>query len=141
MLVATALLVMGFAISAFAQEGGLPGGATSLRQGHGDWTVSCNITTQNGAPTKACSLSQEQTDGQSRQRVLAIEFRPGGDVLQGTLVLPFGLAVDQGVTLQIDDGAAPAPLRCRTCLQAAASSTRVSTTRPRRLCARQVHSR
>ena len=54
-LVATALLVMGFA-SAFAQDAGLPGGATSLREGHGDWTVSCNITTQNGAP----ALTAEQ---------------------------------------------------------------------------------
>ncbi len=116
LLAATALLLMGFALSAFAQDAGLPGGATSLREGHGDWTVSCNITTQNRAPAKACSLSQEQADGQSRQRILAVEFRPNGDVLQGTLVLPFGLALDQGVTLQIDDGTALAPLRFRTCL-------------------------
>lgn len=114
--VATALLVMGFAISAFAQEAGLPGGATSLREGHGGWTVSCNITTQNGAAAKACALSQEQTDAQSRQRVLAIELRPNGETVQGTLVLPFGLALDQGVKLQIDDGAALPPLRFRTCL-------------------------
>lgn len=115
-LVAAALLVMGFAISAFAVETGLPGGATSLREGHGDWTVSCNVTTQNGTAGKVCSLSQEQADGQSRQRILAVEFRPNGDVLQGTLVLPFGLALDQGVTLQVDDGAALPPLRFRTCL-------------------------
>lgn len=113
---ATALLLTGFAISAFAQDGGLPGGATSLREGHGDWTVSCNVTTQNGTAGKACSLSQEQADGQSRQRVLAVEFRPNGDVSEGTLVLPFGLALDQGITLQIDDGAALPPLRFRTCL-------------------------
>ncbi|MBZ9991210.1 invasion associated locus B family protein [Mesorhizobium sp. BH1-1-5] len=116
LLVATALLVMGFAISAFAQEAGLPGGATSLREGHGDWTVSCNITTQNGASSKACALSQEQTDAQSRQRVLAIELRPNGQAVQGTLVLPFGLALDQGVTLQIDDGVVLPALRFRTCL-------------------------
>jgi invasion protein IalB len=116
LLAATALLVMGFAVSAFAEDSGLPGGATSLREGHADWTVSCNVTTQNGAAGKACSLSQEQADGQSRQRVLAVEFRPNGDLLQGTLVLPFGLALDQGVTLQIDDGAVLPPLRFRTCL-------------------------
>ncbi|WP_246684919.1 invasion associated locus B family protein [Mesorhizobium sp. B2-7-1] len=116
LLVATALLVMGFAISAFADETALPGGATSLREGHGDWTVACNATTQSGAAGKACSLSQEQADGQSRQRILAVELRPNGDVLQGTLVLPFGLALDQGVTLQIDDGVVVPPLRFRTCL-------------------------
>ncbi|WP_246678488.1 MULTISPECIES: hypothetical protein [unclassified Mesorhizobium] len=37
LLVATALLVMGFAISAFAQEkSGLPGGATSLQESYQD---------------------------------------------------------------------------------------------------------
>lgn len=70
---------MGFAISAFAQEAGLPGGATSLREGHGDWMVACNMTTQNNVAGKACSLSQEQADGQSRQRVMAVEFRPNGE--------------------------------------------------------------
>ncbi|MBZ9811081.1 MULTISPECIES: invasion associated locus B family protein [unclassified Mesorhizobium] len=113
---ATTLLVMGFAVSAFAQEAGLPGGATSLREGHGDWTVSCNVTTQNGAAAKACALSQEQTDAQSRQRVLAMEVRPNGEMVQGTLILPFGLALDQGVTLQIDDGVVLPALRFRTCL-------------------------
>ncbi|MBZ9673088.1 invasion associated locus B family protein [Mesorhizobium sp. ESP7-2] len=116
LLVATALLVMGFAISAFAQDAGLPGGATSLREGHGDWTVSCNVTTQNGATGKACALSQEQADAQSRQRLLAMELRPNGEVVQGTLVLPFGLALDQGATLQIDDGVVLPALRFRTCL-------------------------
>ncbi|TPL54341.1 invasion associated locus B family protein [Mesorhizobium sp. B2-4-6] len=113
-LIATNLL--SFA-AAFAQEAsGLPGGATSLREGHGDWTVSCNLAIQNGAGVKVCALSQEQTDSQSRQRVLAMELRPAGEAVQGTLVLPFGLALDQGVTLQVDDGPALQPLRFRTCL-------------------------
>ncbi|MBZ9775973.1 invasion associated locus B family protein [Mesorhizobium sp. CO1-1-8] len=116
LLIATALLVMGFAISAFAQEAGLPGGATSLREGHGDWTVSCNISTQNGAAAKACSMSQEQTDAQSRQRVIAIELYPNGESVKGTLILPFGLALDQGVALQIDDGVVLPALRFRTCV-------------------------
>ncbi|TPK96485.1 hypothetical protein FJ938_27220 [Mesorhizobium sp. B2-4-14] len=79
---------------------GLPGGATSLREGHGDWTVSCNLATQNGANVKVCALSQEQTDSQSRQRVLAMELRPAGETVQGMLVLPFGLALEKGVTLR-----------------------------------------
>ncbi|WP_246676013.1 invasion associated locus B family protein [Mesorhizobium sp. B2-5-4] len=103
--------------AAFAQDAsGLPGGATSLREGHGDWTVSCNLATQNNAGVKVCALSQEQTDSQSRQRVLAMELRPAGETVQGTLVLPFGLALEKGVTLQIDDGLVLPPLRFRTCL-------------------------
>ncbi|MBZ9823216.1 invasion associated locus B family protein [Mesorhizobium sp. CA4] len=113
-LVAASLVCMA---AAFAQEtAALPGGATSLREGHGDWTVSCNLATQNGAGVKVCALSQEQTDSQSRQRVLAMELRPAGEAVQGTVVLPFGLALDQGVTLQIDDGPTLPPLRFRTCL-------------------------
>jgi invasion protein IalB len=34
------------------------------------------------------------------------------------LMLPFGLALDSGVTLQIDDKATMQPLRFRTCLPA-----------------------
>ncbi|MBZ9850375.1 invasion associated locus B family protein [Mesorhizobium sp. CA14] len=113
-LIAASLLSLAVA---FAQDtAALPGGATSLREGHADWTVSCNLATQNGAGVKVCALSQEQTDSQSRQRVLAMELRPAGEAVQGTLVLPFGLALDQGVTLQIDDGPTLPPLRFRTCL-------------------------
>ncbi|WP_318012971.1 invasion associated locus B family protein [Mesorhizobium sp. BR-1-1-10] len=78
--------------------------------------MSCNLSNQNGAGLKVCVLSQEQTDSQSHQRVLAMELRPAGEAVQGTLVLPFGLALDQGVTLQVDDGPTLAPLRFRTCL-------------------------
>jgi invasion protein IalB len=34
----------------------------------------------------------------------------------GTQLLPFGLALEQGIALQIDGGPATAPLRFRTCL-------------------------
>ncbi|TPJ44369.1 invasion associated locus B family protein [Mesorhizobium sp. B2-5-13] len=113
-LIAASLLSLA---ASFAQDTAvLPGGATSLREGHGDWTVSCNLATQNNASVKVCALSQEQTDSQSRQRVLAMELRPAGETVQGTLVLPFGLALEKGVTLQIDDGLVLPPLRFRTCL-------------------------
>jgi invasion protein IalB len=45
----------------------LPGGATTLREGHGDWVVSYDIVTQNGADQKVCGLSREQTSAQSRR--------------------------------------------------------------------------
>jgi invasion protein IalB len=38
--------------------------------------------------------------------------------VDGALVLPFGLALDRGVTLQVDDAPAGPALRFRTCLPA-----------------------
>jgi invasion protein IalB len=109
-------LVAGHAVAQDAR--GLPGGATSLKESHGDWTVTCAVEAHNEKKTKACALSQTQADSKSRQRVLAIELHPKEAAVEGTLILPFGLALDQGVSLQIDDGAVSPPSRFRTCLLA-----------------------
>ena len=91
----------------------LPGDATSLQETHGDWRVVC--AQQNGR--KVCALSQQQTDKDTRQLLLAIELNVAAmDKVEGTLILPFGLALDRPVTLQIDDAAAGPGLRFRTCL-------------------------
>lgn len=108
----------GFATSGWAQDATLPGGATSLRENHGDWVVTCRIEAQAGKSLKLCAISQEQVDSRSRQRVLALEMQPAASGAQGTLVLPFGLALDQGITLQVDDGAVTPAQRFRTCLPA-----------------------
>lgn len=92
----------------------LPGGASSLQETYQDWQVAC---LQQGAG-KRCALTQQQADPQSRQRVMAIELTTVGDKAEGVLVLPFGLALDKGVTLQVDDGPVGQPLRFRTCLPA-----------------------
>ncbi|WP_376705034.1 invasion associated locus B family protein [Mesorhizobium sp. ISC25] len=61
-------------------------------------------------------MSQQQAQ-KNGQRVLAIELRRNGkDTLSGDLVLPFGLLLDAGATLQIDDGQSRKPLRFSTCL-------------------------
>jgi invasion protein IalB len=104
----------------YAQPGAesLPGGATSLTEGYDTWTVSCALRTVDSNPVKACATSQEQLDQRSRQRVLAIELKPAATGAVGTLLLPFGLALEQGIALQIDGGPAASPLRFRTCLVA-----------------------
>ncbi len=91
----------------------LPGGASSLQEAHGNWRVTC---AQPGGK-KVCALSQQQTDQESRQLVVAVELTTlSPDRAEGTLVLPFGLALERGTTLQIDD--APGQVfRFRTCLQ------------------------
>lgn len=42
--------------------------------------------------------------------------RPTADRADGVLILPFGVALAQGVTLQLDGAPPVGPLRFRTCL-------------------------
>jgi invasion protein IalB len=93
----------------------LPGGASQLQETHGDWRVICNP--QKGETV--CTLSQQQIDNTSRQLVLGIELKPtGADKAEGTLILPFGLAVAQPVTLQVDDAGSTQNVPFRTCVPA-----------------------
>lgn len=91
----------------------LPGGASTLRETFDDWLVNCGVV--EGATR--CAIAQQQTSQQTRQLLLAVELAAvPGDKVEGTLVLPFGLALDSGVTLQVDDQAAGGSLRFRTCV-------------------------
>ena len=109
-------LVASLAWASFAAAQGnqlLPGGATSLQETYGDWRVTCALQNEQ----KVCALSQQQTDKDTRQLLLAIELNtPAMNKAEGTMVLPFGLALDQPVMLQIDESAAGQALRFRTCL-------------------------
>lgn len=107
-----ALLLAG-AAGSFAQ--GLPGGASSLNEAHGDWAVVC--TTPEGAVH--CSMSQTHVSGENGQRVLAVELRiAAGGGVDGLLVMPFGLRLADGVRLAVDEGA-PLPVQAfSTCLPA-----------------------
>ncbi|WP_228141829.1 invasion associated locus B family protein, partial [Acinetobacter baumannii] len=62
---------------------------------------------------------QQQYDESSKQRVLAIEVQqPTPDKRDGVAVLPFGLALERGVTWQIDSTPLVVTARYRTCLPA-----------------------
>ncbi|MBZ9872939.1 invasion associated locus B family protein [Mesorhizobium sp. BR1-1-9] len=79
---------------------------------------------------KRCSMSQQRV-GKNRQRVLALELQAGRDsTVTGVLVLPFGLLLEKGVTLQIDDRPTLAPCR------ATGSSTSGQKTRTSPRCCR-----
>ncbi|MGK9286654.1 invasion associated locus B family protein [Sinorhizobium meliloti] len=89
----------------------LPGGASSLQETYEAWSLGCQ-----GTPQTVCAISQQQMQ-QNGQRVLAIELKREADgALTGNLVLPFGLRLDAGATLQIDTAAPQQPLRFSTCL-------------------------
>jgi invasion protein IalB len=107
-------LFMGSANMVAAQ--GLPGGATSLNETHGSWTVVCR--TAEGAVR--CAMTQTQVSGENRQRVLAIELSAAeaSNATNGVLVLPFGLQLESGIVLSIDEAEILPRLRFSTCLPA-----------------------
>lgn len=88
-----------------------PGGAQSVSEAFQDWQVTC--TMPQGA--KRCVVSQQQLDGRTRQRVLAVELQPKGEKVEGVLFLPFGLFLEKGVALKLGE-ADLAALRFSTCL-------------------------
>ena len=113
-IIPASVLILASSWSAIAQEQAttLPGGASSLQEIYQDWRVTCQIINN----TTACAASQQQArkDG---QRVLSIELRNAADnALSGTLVLPFGLRLNDGVILQVDEEVVDEPRRFRTCL-------------------------
>jgi invasion protein IalB len=66
---------------------------------------------------KACALSQQQTNKDTGQLLLAIELQPvSADRAEGTLILPFGLALDRPITFEMNGAPTASMLRVRTCL-------------------------
>jgi invasion protein IalB len=90
----------------------LPNGASSINESYGDWTVDCRIVERQ----KRCVLSQAQGNKETGQRVFAIELRsPAGGKTEGTVLMPFGLNLDAGALLKLDDKDLGKGLRFSTC--------------------------
>jgi invasion protein IalB len=90
----------------------LPNGASSINEAYGDWTVDCRIVDRR----KQCLLSQAQGNKETGQRVFAIELRPPGNGnTEGTILMPFGLNLDAGAVLKLDDKDLGKGLRFSTC--------------------------
>jgi invasion protein IalB len=90
----------------------LPGGASSLRETFADWQIAC--ATQDDGSRCVLQQSQSRQDG---QRVLAIELNAtAGTTAKGILVLPFGLALESGIMLRIDDQPDSRAFPFKTCL-------------------------
>jgi invasion protein IalB len=91
----------------------LPNGASSISETYGEWTVNCRIADGQ----KQCALAHAQGNNQTGQRVFAIELRtPKDGKTEGTILLPFGLKLDSGVVLKLDDKDLGQGLRFSTCL-------------------------
>ncbi len=101
------------ATPAFAQDvAALPGGASSLSETHGNWSVTCQV----GDKGKSCGFSQTAGNPQTGSALAAMELAaPAANKAEGMLLMAFGLRLDAGVQLGIDGqplGAARPFLTC-----------------------------
>ncbi|MGN7295104.1 invasion associated locus B family protein [Rhizobium sp. SAFR-030] len=91
----------------------LPGGVGELLETYGDWTVGCRA--QNAVV--GCVVSQVQSDPKSRRPRLSVEFATStGGRIEGALLLPFGLALANGVAISLDDAGNAQSFPFSTCL-------------------------
>jgi invasion protein IalB len=91
----------------------LPNGASSISEIYGDWTVNCRLL----EGQKQCLLLQAQGDTQTKQRIFEIQLRtPKDGKTEGTILMPFGLKLDAGAILSLDDKDLGQGLRFSTCM-------------------------
>lgn len=93
----------------------LPNGASAINEVYGDWTVNCRMA----EGQKLCVLTQSQGNSQTNQRVFAIELRtPKDGKTEGAILMPFGLRLENGAVLRLDDKDLGKGLRFSTCMPA-----------------------
>jgi invasion protein IalB len=91
----------------------LPNGASSINEAYGNWAVACRIV--NGQ--KQCLLGYAQSDSQTGTPLFAIELQVSrGGKTEGTILMPFGLKLDDGATLTVDGEDLGPALRFATCV-------------------------
>lgn len=91
----------------------LPGGASSISETYGDWAVNCKLTDRQ----KQCWLFQKQGNSQAGEPVFAIGLRMTLDEnTVGTILAPFGLKLDSGAILKLDEKDLSPALRFSTCV-------------------------
>jgi invasion protein IalB len=96
-----------------ATKGPMPQGASSISETYGDWTLNCRVDNE----AKVCTLSQTQVNKETGQRAFAVELRTlKGGAGEGTILMPFGLKLDSGANLKLDDKDLEPRLRFSTCL-------------------------
>jgi invasion protein IalB len=107
----TAAPVAGQKVAA-QQAAALPNGALSINETYGDWIVDCRVADGQ----KQCVLLQVQGNSQTRQRVFEIQLHASKDgKTEGTILMPFGLKLENGAVLTLDDKDIGQPLRFSTC--------------------------
>jgi invasion protein IalB len=91
----------------------LPNGASSISETYGELTVNCRLL----EGQKQCLLAHAQGNSQTGQRYFALELKtPKDGKTEGTILMPFGLKLDSGVVLKLDDKDLNQGLHFSTCL-------------------------
>jgi invasion protein IalB len=91
----------------------LPNGASSISETFGEWTVACRAA----EGKKQCGLVHAQGNQQTGQRVFALELgTPKDGKTEGMIWMPFGLKIDTGVIVRVDDKDLVKDLRFLTCV-------------------------
>jgi len=79
-----------------------PTGATTVSESYGDWTMTCVRPSEQ----VACVVAQSQGDAKTGRRKFGVELKPPRDGhAEGVVVMPFGLAIEPGITFKLDDQA------------------------------------
>lgn len=90
------------------------GGASAITEIHRNWTVNCNVQGTN----KGCLFSQSLSNTANGQRLFTIEVRVAAeDRIEGGMLLPFGLNLNAGVSLALDDQPFGEKIAFTTCTQ------------------------
>jgi invasion protein IalB len=99
--------------AAVAPAAQLPNGASSINETYGDWIVDCRLV----EGQKQCLLMQAQGNNQTKQRLFEIQLHaPKDGKTEGTILMPFGLKLDNGAVLTLDDKDLGQTLRFSTCM-------------------------
>ena len=77
-----------------------PVGASTVSESYGDWTMSCTRP----ADKALCIVVQSQGDSKTGRRKFGIELQaPRDGRSEGTVLMPFGLAIEPGVSFKLDE--------------------------------------
>lgn len=77
-----------------------PAGASGVSESYGDWTMSCTRPGEKAL----CIVVQSQGDSKTGRRKFGIELQALQDGRsEGTVLMPFGLAIEPGVTFKLDE--------------------------------------
>jgi invasion protein IalB len=77
-----------------------PTGASTVSESYGDWTMTCTRPSEK----VICIVAQSQGDSQTGRRKFGFELQtPANGRSEGIVLMPFGLAIEPGVTFKLDE--------------------------------------
>ncbi|MGV7033738.1 invasion associated locus B family protein [Methylobacterium symbioticum] len=83
-----------------AEKAAWPAGADTVTETYGEWTTSC----ARAEAQVACMVMQTQGDRNTGRRQFAFELRtPKDGRAEGVILMPFGLAIEPGVSFKLDE--------------------------------------